>query len=223
MTADDRAFWQERWDRGEIGFHEGAPNDLLVAHIGALERDRAERLRVLVPLAGKAEDSWWLADRGHEVVGVEFVMEALEAFYSSRGIDLRQHEHALGSLRAFTAGGVTMLCDDFFAVTPAAVGTFDAIYDRAALVALEPSTRARYVELCRALCKPDARVLLIAFTYDQTKAPGPPWSLDRATVEALWGPVTPLQTRASPPSGRLAAAGVESLAETAYLVTVRSK
>jgi thiopurine S-methyltransferase len=217
MPALGRGFWSERWRQGAIGFHEGAANDLLVASVAELERGRG-KLRILVPLAGKADDMAWLADRGHEVVGVEFVIDAVEAFFAARGVDLGSIVTRLGSLDAFAHGGVTMLCQDFFRLTAEDIGNFDALYDRAALVAVEPAMRARYVEVCRALCKPDARALVIAMSYDQSKTGGPPWSCDRDQVLALFPNARALQTRSVPTSPRLTAAGVPALEETAYLV-----
>jgi len=217
MTSGGRPFWAERWGQQRIAFHEGKANELLVAHIDALEQGRGKQ-RILVPLAGKAEDLWWLAARGHDVVGVEFVMAAVEAFFAERGLALRDHEQRLGPFAAFTAHGVTMLCEDFFAITPAAIGTFDAIYDRAALIAIDPSDRVRYVESCRALAKPSAPTFLISLAYDQSRAPGPPWSIDRDEIEALYGSASVLQTRTVQPPRGLADAGVQTIAETAYLI-----
>jgi thiopurine S-methyltransferase len=217
MTFGGRPFWAERWGQQRIGFHEGQPNDLLVAHIDALDQGRGKQ-RILAPLAGKAEDLWWLAARGHEVVGVEFVASAVEAFFAERGLALRDHEQRLGPFTAYVADGVTMLCEDFFAITPDAIGTFDAIYDRAALIALDPSDRARYVASCRALAKPSAPTFLISLTYDQSRAPGPPWSIDGAEIEALYGSARVLQTRTVEPPTGLAKAGVQTIEETAYLV-----
>ncbi len=219
MASDDDAFefWSAKWSEGQIGFHEGVPNDLLVAHVGVLERERGP-LRVLAPLAGKAEDLAWLAARGHEVVGVEFVAQAIEAFFAARRVEPRRH--ALGSFEAFTADRVTMVCADFFALTAEALGRFDAIYDRAGLVAVDPSLRTRYVEVCRSLCRGDARGLLVALAYDQSKAEGPPWSLDGAMVQSLWPGATPLQTRQVGTAPRLAEAGVPHFEETAYAIEV---
>jgi thiopurine S-methyltransferase len=216
-VAPDRGFWQERWDRGEIGFHQGKPNDLLVAHVAALER--APRMRILVPLSGKAVDLCWLAARGHEVVGVEFVEKAIEEFFAEQGLDGRRR--AVGRHEAVTAEGVTLIRADFFDVRPEDVGRFDAVYDRAALIALDPKTRARYVEACRALLSEGGITFLISAAYDQSRRSGPPWSVDRREVEALFAPrrasVLESRTTQAPPS--FAELGVPTFTETAYLVS----
>ena len=68
----DPSFWRDRWQAGQIGFHEGRPNSFLERFADRLPRGG----RVLVPLCGKAEDLAYLAGRGHEVVGVELVEDA---------------------------------------------------------------------------------------------------------------------------------------------------
>lgn len=219
LTALGRDFWQKRWEEGQIGFHEGKPNDLLVAHFAALALP--PRSRILVPLAGKAVDVRWLAAQGHEVVGIELSITAIGAFFEEDERDHWGHATKLGKHQAFVHGDVTLVCEDVFALDPDALGRFDAIYDRAALVALEPSTRERYVDVCRSLAKPDARTLLVAFTYDAPHVLGPPWSIDEATVRALFAKETTievLERRATSVSPRMRQSGVGAIEETAYLI-----
>lgn len=195
----EHEFWNSRWAAKQTAFHEGKPNELLAAHVSRLGK------RVLVPLCGKSVDLAFLAEQGHEVVGVEFVQQAIDEYFEEGG-DRR----------------VTMICDDIFNITPERVGRFDAIYDRAALVALEPSTRERYVAACRALLTPSATTghFLIGFGYDQTITAGPPWSVDEATVRTLFADRTieVLQTHQVPAPGRLGQAGLKSIDETAYFI-----
>lgn len=209
-------FWAKRWTEGQTAFHEGRPNDLLAAHVARLETKK--RLRVFVPLAGKAFDLRWLAARGHEVVGVEFVWDAIKAFFDEQGVAPQPSE--IGGRPALGANGVTLVCGDVFDASPRDLGRFDVVYDRAALVALEPSTRTRYVETCRALLAEGGVTFLVAFAYDQSKTPGPPWSIDEATVRALHAglPVEILATRSVPTSKRLSEAGIAALEETAYRI-----
>ena len=210
----DIGFWQARWQEGQIGFHEGSPNELLVRHAARL----GEKTRVLVPLAGKAVDLAWLAGRGHEVVGIEVVPEAVHAFFADRGVTPKIERR--GHHEAFSAGGVTLVLADMFDVGPDAIGTFDAIYDRAALVALLPDRRKPYVEACARLLAPGGITLLVAFAYDQTKASGPPFSADEASLRALFAPRTMerLETHESEVSPRMRAAGVPHFDESIYAI-----
>lgn len=176
----DQSFWRARWQEGRIGFHEGRPNTYLERHASRLDGCA----RVLVPLCGKAEDLAFLAGRGHEVIGVELVEDAVRAFFAEHGAT--PEIRARGSLTEYTAGTITLLAGDVFAVTPEHVGHVDALYDRAALIALPPEMRARYVPHVRKLLAPGARGLLVTLEYAQQLAEGPPFAVLEDEVRALW-------------------------------------
>jgi thiopurine S-methyltransferase len=166
----EHEFWFERWRNNQLGFHLGEANRHLVAHAAKLA---PQPTRVLVPLAGKSRDLAFLRGLGHEVVGVEFIEQAGLAFFEESGLDPAAGR--LGPHPVFRADGITMVLDDFFQLDAAAVGRFPAIYDRAALVAVEPDTRAAYVRKLRQLATDDARLLLVSFDHDI--GAGPPFSL----------------------------------------------
>ncbi|HSO35293.1 MAG TPA: hypothetical protein VLT33_22345 [Labilithrix sp.] len=210
--------WSQRWADGQTGFHEGKPNDLLTAYIERLEAIAA-RARVLVPLSGKTVDMRWLAERGHEVVGVEFVWSAVRAFFDEWEVEPERLE--IGGKPALSARGVTLICSDILALSPEALGSFDVIYDRAALVALDPSAREAYVAACRAVLRDQGAVFLVTFAYDQSRVPGPPFSVDSAMVHGLFAKATIelLETRGAPTSKRLIEAGVSAVEESAYMIT----
>jgi thiopurine S-methyltransferase len=171
-------FWFERWKNQQLGFHLDEANQHLVAH-GRRLADQPTR--VLVPLAGKSRDLTWLRALGHEVVGVEFVEQAGLAFFEESGLDPAAGR--LGPHPVFRADGITMVLDDFFALDPAALGRFPAIYDRAALVAVDPARRREYVKLLRDLASDDARLLLVSFDHDI--GTGPPFTLPESELRAL--------------------------------------
>lgn len=172
-------FWHDRWSSGQIGFHLPAENPRLVAHWAKIAKPGA---RVLVPLCGKSVDLAWLADRGHEVVGVELSEVAARSFFEERG--LAPEISTAGPFRVFRHGRVSIAVGDFFAATPDTFGgPFELAYDRASLIALPPELRDRYVATLRSLLAPGARVLLVTLDFD---APGgPPFSVDAAAVSAL--------------------------------------
>ena len=171
-------FWFERWKNQQLGFHLDEANRHLVAYGGRLADGPT---RVLVPLAGKSRDLTWLRALGHEVVGVEFVEQAAISFFEEN--DLDPAASRIGPHPVFRADGITMVLDDFFALDPAVLGRFGAIYDRAALVAVEPDKRPAYVQKLRALASDDARLLLVSFDHDI--GTGPPFTLPAAELETL--------------------------------------
>jgi thiopurine S-methyltransferase len=164
-------FWSARWQAGQIGFHEGRPNRFLERHLTVLGLDR----RVLVPLCGKSVDLAFLAGRGHQVVGVELVEDAARAFFAEQG--LTPSVDRLPDFVSYQVGAITILCGDVFATTRAVVGPVDALYDRAALIALPPAMRARYVAHLRALLPKASPGLLVTIEYPQAAMDGPPFAV----------------------------------------------
>jgi thiopurine S-methyltransferase len=178
----DLAFWQARWKEGRIGFHEGRPNTYLERHLERL----AGRPRVLVPMCGKSEDLALLAAHGHEVIGVELIDDAVAAFF--REHELEPSITPRGPMVAYEAGPITLLVGDVFAVTRELIGPIDAIYDRAALIALPDHLRRRYVDHLRALAPKGARVLVVTLEHDAPD--GPPFSVVEAELRALYDDTT---------------------------------
>jgi thiopurine S-methyltransferase len=178
----ERQFWLDRWNAGQIGFHEGRPNAYLERHAAHLGPPGC----VLVPLCGKSEDLAWLASRGHAVLGVELAERGARAFFAEHG--LVPAEARRGAYLALAAGGVTILVGDVFDLTPADVAAVTAFYDRAALIALTPPQRARYVALLRKLL-PGSNGLLVTFEYDARLMDPPPHAVLEPEVRALYAGV----------------------------------
>ncbi len=173
-------FWNERWQAGQIAFHEGRPNRFLEEHGATLGGGR----RVLVPLCGKSLDLAYLAACGHEVVGVELVESAVIAFFAEQGVTPTvTADH--GFVR-YQADAITILCGDVFATTSALLGPIDALYDRAAVIALPPAMRAAYVAHLRALLPPGTPGLVITIEYPQEAMAGPPFSVVEDELRALY-------------------------------------
>jgi thiopurine S-methyltransferase len=172
-------FWAEAWRTGRTRFHRELPHPDLVAYH---EATIGEAKRVLVPLCGRSPDLEYLAERHDEVVGVEFVPEAVSVYADEHGLVESDH---VGSLIAYRRGGLTVLLGDFFAV-PDSLGPFDAIWDRAAMVALDAAARTRYAEKCRRLLANDGTVLLATYVFDQPDDVGPPFSISEAEIARLY-------------------------------------
>jgi thiopurine S-methyltransferase len=177
----DPAFWHERWADGRIGFHEGAPNALMVKHFGAL--DVPPGARVFVPLCGKSFDLIWLRAQGLEVVGAELDLSAVSAFFDENG--LAPEVDTSGPLERYHADGIEIFAGDIFELTAAQLGPVNAVYDRAALVALPHDMRARYAQHLPDLTA-SAPQLVITFDYDQSAANGPPFSVPTEAVATLY-------------------------------------
>jgi thiopurine S-methyltransferase len=68
---------------------------------------------------------------------------------------------------------------------------FDSIYDRASIVAIEPSLREDYITLMGELLKPGGTILLVTLdrrytATDEAKSDGPPFSIDERETRQLF-------------------------------------
>jgi len=204
----EKEFWLTRWELGQIGFHQPEVNDWLV-------RDPlAPGARTLVPLCGKTVDLRWLAAQGHDVTGVELSDAACAAVFAEAGLTPDVTEAAGYVSRS--AAGSTVLCGDFFALH----GAFDAVWDRAALIAPPPDMRARYAAKFMDLVRPGGEIRLITLDYPQHERSGPPFAVTPTEVERLYGAafeISALGTEdALTPTSRYATWGVSHLTETAW-------
>ena len=218
----DPEFWHERWEAGRIGFHHDQVNPYLIEHLPALGLEPGAR--VLVPLCGKTVDLGWLAEQGLAPVGVEISPIAVEAVFAERGAEPDRTAYG-GSLECYRADGIEVLCCDFFHVDAEHVGRFDAIWDRAALIALPKHMRPDYVEQCARLVRPGGTGLVVTLWYDPAEMDGPPFPVTPAEVEALYAPYFDVETVSEPHPGKvgdhLRARGLREVHEGAWRLVRR--
>jgi thiopurine S-methyltransferase len=82
--------------------------------------------------------------------------------------------------------GVTILCGDFFALTPSWLADIGGVYDRASLIAMPPAMRPRYAQQLAAILPAAAPVLLVTLEYPPAAMQGPPFTVDEAEVRQLY-------------------------------------
>jgi len=206
------AFWRARWAEHKIGFHEGRPNAFLEANINRLDG----RYRVLVPLCGKSEDLAFLAANGHAVIGVELVEDAVVQFFAEHAIVPRVERR--DGVAIYTANEISIIAGDWFATTPELVGPVDAVYDRAALIALPRELRPRYIDQLKLLLSPATHGVVIALDYAEGAWPGPPFNVSDDEVRRYYKTVE-LLGEAPNHSGSIANAGITST-ERCYSVQI---
>lgn len=216
-------FWLQRWQLGQTGWHQDEPHWALVRHWSALAL--GSTARVFVPLAGRSLDLLWLAQRGHAVVGCELSPLAVRKFYAEQA---RVPEVlARGAFELFRAGPIEMLCGDLFELESPLLGRIDAVYDRAALVALPPGQRGRYARKLAQLSGAHAPTLLVTTEYDGVPSTGPPFAVSEAEVRTLYGgesDIELLERRADiADAERFRARGVTGFTEAAYRITPRAR
>jgi len=188
----DETFWRQRWQTQRIAFHQQEANPLHTEHLEALSL--ATGSRVFVPLCGKTRDMAWLLAQGYRVVGVEWVEDAVEQFFEE--MDVEPSRSSDGAMRRYRAEHVDLLAGDVFELSGEQLGPVDAVYDRAALVALPEAMRGRYAAHLKAItaCAPQ---LLLTYRYDPRQLDGPPFSIDAEEVDRHYGDTYDAERRAS--------------------------
>lgn len=175
-------FWHRRWQKQEIGFHLETVNPLLQRFWPRLAS--AAGARVFVPLCGKSRDLAWLLAQGHQVIGNELSEIAVQELYAEAGLTPGIAE--AGRLNRYSQAGLTVFQGDFFALTPELLGPVERVYDRAALIALPPAMRERYVGHLRTLLSPGTELLLVTLDYAQSQMDGPPFAVPEDEVRRLY-------------------------------------
>ncbi|MBN9248696.1 MAG: thiopurine S-methyltransferase [Hyphomicrobium sp.] len=218
----DKAFWHERWQRREIGFHQQRIHALLSRFWPQLGLPQGSA--VFVPLAGKSRDMAWLATQGHRIIGVELSDVAVREFFEEAG--LVPDRSSAGTFEIFSAGPFALYCGDFFELTADDLKDVVAVYDRAALIALPPQMRAAYAEALARILPREAIIFLIAIDYPEGEITGPPFAVPSDEVLRLYGDnfeIEVLESRDGlADSDNLKKRGVTRLAETVYLLRRRS-
>lgn len=179
MHAD---YWHELWQTNVLGFHRDSTNPLLMEHIGALAL--APGARIFVPLCGKTLDIAWLLSQGYRVAGAELSPLAVSQLFEALGVEPEVSE--AGAFRLFSYGDLQIFLGDVFDMSPELLGGVDAVYDRAAIVALPETMRTDYTKQILRLSK-GAPQLLIHYEYDQTRMQGPPFSVSKTELMRHYG------------------------------------
>lgn len=180
----DSNFWHQLWESNDIGFHQRAVNPLLAEYFNALSL--ADGCRLFIPLCGKTLDIAWLLSKGYRVAGAELNKPAVEQLFSELGVEPRISK--LGKLDCYSAENIDIFVGDIFNLSAEILGDVDAIYDRAALVALPEVMRKQYrshlLEITHV-----APQLLLTFEYDQTLMEGPPFSISANDIKRYYSDI----------------------------------
>ncbi|WP_201597265.1 thiopurine S-methyltransferase [Psychrobacter vallis] len=182
-------FWQKRWQEKRIGFNQSEVNPLLIKYW--TELNLLAGSRIFVPLCGKSIDMVWLAAQGYEVVGIELVESAAQAFFAEQNIQPTVSQHTKKPAITCYQGQLLdkklkIWVADIFALTSTDIGHVDAIYDKAALIALPADMRCDYSAQIRKISG-NVPQLLITLRYDQSKKEGPPFSVNGEQIQQYYG------------------------------------
>jgi len=177
--VNENSLWLERWENREIGFNQDEANPFMVQHFESL--NLAEGSRVLVPLCGKTIDISWLLAQGYAVVGIELSETAVIELFEE--LNVVPSVSKVGEHTLYSTENLSIYVGDIFKITSEMIGKIDAIYDRAALVALPTELRVAYASHLRKMTN-NAPQLLLCFEYDQSLMNRSPFSVDEDEVHS---------------------------------------
>lgn len=178
-----KEFWHEKWQSNQIGFNQPKPNQLLLQYFDTLNLRPGNR--VFVPLCGKSIDMVWLASQGYEVLGVELSPIACSAFFNEHSIPVEVIQR--DKFTIYKSKKISLISGDIFDLNKRTLGKVDAVYDKAALIALPDELRQRYATVLMNLITYKTPMLLITYIYDQNEMDGPPFAVDENKIVALYG------------------------------------
>ena len=178
----DANFWLQSWKKNDIGFHRSEANPLLVKYFNELSLVKSNR--VFVPLCGKTLDIEWLLSNGYRVAGAELSELAIEELFLE--LELEPKISEVGEFKHYSEKKIDIFVGDIFGLSSNMIGPVDAIYDRAALVALPIEMRNRYSKHLTKMTH-NAPQLLLCYEYDQNLMDGPPFSINKEEVNQHYG------------------------------------
>lgn len=178
------SYWISRWEQDKTGWHMDHVFPPLQEFWPRLQQPRGST--VMVPLCGKSLDLDWLYRQGHRLIGVDVSASALCAV-RQRMAALTFRESRRGSLTCYEAPRLQLWCGDFMKLKPRWVPPVDAVYDKAALIALPADRRRTYSAHLLSMLQPHTQLLMNTFEYEQDEMTGPPFAVSRAELDQLYG------------------------------------
>ncbi|XP_050404586.1 thiopurine S-methyltransferase [Patella vulgata] len=155
-------FWLKYWDskEGRELNHQEVHECLLKYEDLALKG--REKLKIFVPLCGKTYDIKWLADKGHEVVGIELSPVAVQQFFELNNIEFSVSKvpSIQGDLYTSKLGNIRIYCGDFFLFSKNLESNFQVVWDAGALHSFPKSEREKYIDVVKSLMAPGCQYLL---------------------------------------------------------------
>jgi SAM-dependent methyltransferase len=160
-SSDDRTtWWDESYEAGEVPWDAGRPQPQIVA----LERSGRIDGRILDVGCGTGVETRYLADRGYEVVGVDFSAPAIE--------------HARDQTDADNA---SFLVGDALELPNLDLGEFDTVVDCGMFHTLDRADRTAYTRAISSVLGPGGRAMCLEFGAE---APGD-WGPTRISATAF--------------------------------------
>jgi len=174
--------WLDRWKKGTTGWHRSDINPQLIENINQLAKARPQK--IFVPLCGASLDMKYLSDQGFHVVGVELSSLAIDRFFNENKIAYKVSK--VEDFDFYQGKNIDIYCGDFFKLKKNYFYDVSCVYDRAALIALNPDLQKKYARHLKEILPNSSKILLLTMFYPQNEMEGPPFSVGDDNVEELF-------------------------------------
>jgi len=210
-------FWLNKWESGDIPFHQEEINSNLINYFSKLNLQRDDH--ILVPLCGKSKDILWLSEQGLQVIGVELSPIACNEFFLELGINPTITRHNL--FKIYQYNNIKVICGDFFALSRKDLPSIQAVYDCKALIALPLELRKKYIKHLISCVGDQVKILLVTIdTNDTVKSP--PFPINPAEINLLFSDCFDIQKikceQVSAFSESLIQKGFTEIVESVYFI-----
>jgi SAM-dependent methyltransferase len=170
MSGPDVAFWQQRFEAGQIPWDRGQPSPRLAAWLGA---GSLTPCRIAVPGCGTGHEVVALAQAGFEVSAIDYAPGAVAT--------TRERLHQAGASARVTQADVLAWQPD---------APLDAVYEQTCLCALHPDHWVAYAVQLQRWLRPGGRLALLAMQAlregaREGRIEGPPYHVDIHALRAL--------------------------------------
>nr|CAB3267188.1 thiopurine S-methyltransferase-like [Phallusia mammillata] len=176
--------WENTWKSNVTPWQQKTVNCNLLKHEACCFPTPC---RVFVPLCGKSVDMKYLAEKGHEVVGLELSPIAIEKFFQEHSLQFYKTSNFVFDVYQAKSLAITIYVGDMFQATEKILGLFDFIWDVNSFVAINLSDRSAYAKILCSISKPNCKLLLNSYVYSRTEYGGPPHTADANEVQQIFG------------------------------------
>ena len=199
LTEND---WKHMWDINDLKFHQMTVYPDLVKYESIFFKNHS---KVFLPLCGKSLDMIYLADKGYDVYGCELVEKAVKSFFLENSISYKKNCLENTDIISYKGNEkkITIYHGNILLLSSQLIGKFEAIWDRAALVAINILQRPNYANVLQDVMASDCKYLLNTFVLSGKEYEGPPHTVTEEDIEKLFGNfcnIKHLETKSANPS-----------------------
>ena len=155
-SSNNKDFWEKKWSINKPAFH-NENTSYALEKFGTKLFDSAQD--VFVPLCGKSLDLIYLKNKVKSVTGIEMIEKAIIQFFNENDLKFEKLKNT------FTSENLEIIHGDIFKIKN--TKKFDAILDRASMIALPFNQRKNYCQILSNLLNPEGILLLTTINKDE--------------------------------------------------------